>query len=274
MSSRTLKAVLAALLWAAVPVWGWAGQAPAAASSVQGEYVVRENANDCSSPEARSCSFCPAFVRNLNEFRALPFTACDSRLSEKYPEFGRPLWEEIPLDLDLAEKIVTNLFRDPADPGAGPRQWQVWLRAAAPLRAKGEITLWQTRIDIDGDGVPETILRLSSPLSLAYRHGEALWLTEPTPCVFRHGRFYLLDSPNAYTKQSFNAMALIIGDLIVRRVAGHADEYYALERTSDILGPNEKTLESPRRMSVMVLSTHGAGRVCQIHWTPASGRGP
>ena len=50
---------------------------------------------------------CQPFTRNLNQFRKLDFDKCHPRLSSKFPEFSRPYtWEEIPLDLALAEKAI------------------------------------------------------------------------------------------------------------------------------------------------------------------------
>lgn len=155
------------------------------------------------------------YTRNLNQFRRLDFDVCDPRLSEKYPEFTRPVWEEIPFDLSVAEMIIRNA----AGTGQGDPYWAGWLKASEPLRQEGKITLWRTRIDIDWDGAPETILRLYAPLRAAYRPGGTLqWGIDPNPCLHRRSILYMPESPNASMKEAFNNKAFALADIIIRRL--------------------------------------------------------
>jgi hypothetical protein len=152
MSLRNLTQVIACLVFLAIPVLSPAGDAQPAKSPFKGEYFITRNADD----------ICVSYTRNLNQFRRLDFDVCDPRLSEKYPEFTRPVWDEIPFDLALVEQIVKNGSLSPED---GDAWWQAWLKASEALRAEGRLKLWRTRIDVDNDGVLESILRLDNPFT-------------------------------------------------------------------------------------------------------------
>ncbi len=57
-----------------------------------GEYFITKNSDQ----------ICMPFAKNLNQFRKLDFDTCHPRLSEKYPQYTRPEWEEIPFDMALS----------------------------------------------------------------------------------------------------------------------------------------------------------------------------
>ncbi len=203
MSFLKLNWGIAGLLVLVFLSLGWAGQAALAASPFKGEYFVTQNQDPV----------CVPYTRNLNQFRRLDFDVCHPRLSEKYPQFTRPAWEEIPFDLSVAETIIMNLARRPA--GSKDPFWETWLTASAPLRAEGKIKLWRTRIDIDGDGKPETMLRLDNPLSTKYWQGEMSWTVEEDACPYRHSTLYMLESPNDSMKNAFNHVAFALGGDII-----------------------------------------------------------
>ena len=121
MASKILTHAIAGLVFLGLPALGWGGQAQPAASPFKGEYFVTSSHNE----------FCVPFTKNLNQFRRLDFDVCNPRLSEKFPQFTRLAWEEIPLDLAVAEKIVKTMS---SDPGVAERWWQGWLKASEPLR--------------------------------------------------------------------------------------------------------------------------------------------
>lgn len=264
MSPRLLSHIVAAIIFVALPTPGGAGQAQDVGPPARGEYAIQRNLTDCA-PAINACSFCPLFAKNLNEFRSTDFDACEPRLSERHPEFTRPVWDEIPLDLTLAEMIIMNLVRRPT--GHGDPYWTGWLKASEPLRAAGKITLWRTQIDIDSDGAPETVLRLYAPVDIEYRQGQEHWMIEPHPCIYRHSFFYMLESPNTLTKEAFNIGALDIGDIIVRHSPAQPNQYYALGRiVIPVQAPDGQKVA--RDVKVYLLSTHGAGQLCTIHWIP------
>lgn len=106
-------------------------------------------------------SVCAPFTKNLNQFRNLDFDQCAPRLSEKYPEFSRPEWREVPLDLDIAEKA----FRDVSLAFEKSRvemdkKWQAWLQDTIELRASGEVKMWLAEADINNDGISDPIARV------------------------------------------------------------------------------------------------------------------
>lgn len=128
---------------------------PARRGAPKGEFVLTRVDNT-------RIRFCHDYTRNLNQFRHLDFIEPNPRLSTKYPQFSRPHWEEIPLDLKVAEEVILSESGHPLWGGddSGPRAWEDWLQWTEPLRASGKVRLWQTRIDIDGDGRLDTLVRL------------------------------------------------------------------------------------------------------------------
>ena len=259
MVRRSLTFVLAGLVCLALPAMGGAGETKATASPFKGEYFVTENKDD----------ICVPYTRNLNQFRRLDFDVCDPRLSEKFPQFTRPTWEEIPFDLGVAETIIMNLAHKST--GAGDPFWAEWLKVSAPLRAEGTLKLWQTRIDIDNDRAPETLLRLDNPLRTEYSQGRVSWTVVPNACPYRDGILYMAASPNASMWEGFNRIAYAITDILhfsgglVR--AGSYNAYYGVDwrlgLPSWAIG---KRIGATRGLKVYALFNMGAGECCSIDW--------
>jgi hypothetical protein len=260
MSLLKVKWVMTGLLVLVSPSLGCAGQAQPAASPFKGEYFVTQNQDPV----------CVPYTRNLNQFRRMDFDVCHPRVSEKYPQFTRPAWEEMPFDLALAETIIMNLARRPT--GQGDPFWTEWLKASAPFRTEGKLKLWQTRIDIDGDGIHETMLRLDNPLSTKYWQGEMSWTVEADACPYRHSTLYMLKSPNDFMKQQVNHGAGAITDIIhftgSRVHRGESSGYYATSRLTIPAYPDGEQIGATRGMKGYSLSNYGAGEACSINWVP------
>jgi hypothetical protein len=79
---------------------------------------------------------CANFTRNLNQFRHLEYDACHPRLSPKYPEFSRPDWREVPLDVGIAEKAF------------GKSSWQKWQKEVQPSLVRKDMPwpAWSERV--------------------------------------------------------------------------------------------------------------------------------
>jgi hypothetical protein len=252
---------IATLVGLALPALGWAGQRQPAASPFAGEYFCTRNADP----------ICVPFTKNLNQFRRLDFDVCNPRLSGKYPQFSRPQWEEIPFDLGLAETIFKNPLSSPEN---AERWWQVWLKASEPLRTEGKIKLWRTRIDIDDDGKPETIVRLDYPLAPNKGQNEQKWELQQNPCPYRQGKLYMLESPNEIMKKAFNQRASALGDIIHfpfpegQTQPGGRNGYYAVSKLTLPADPKAELIGATRGMKVYVLFDLGAGDVCSIDWVP------
>jgi len=265
MSFLKLKWVIAALLVLVSPSLGWAGQAQPPASPFKGEYFVTRNQDPV----------CVPYTRNLNQFRRMDFDVCHPRLSEKYPQFTRPSWEEIPFDLALVERIVKNPSRSPED---AETWWQAWLRASEPLRAEERLKPWRTRIDIDGDGVPDTIVRLDNPLTTKVWQGEKSWVIEKNPCAYHDGRLYMLNSPSDTLKERFNSRAPDLADLLHfsgRRVSpGETNGYYGVSRLTIPAYPDGDRIGATRGMIIYQLNNWGGGKVCSMNWVPTGAYRP
>jgi hypothetical protein len=260
MTSSTLKQAVAGLVLLGLPALGWAGQAAQAPSPFKGEYFVTRNQDPV----------CVPYTRNLNQFRRLDFDVCNPRLSDKFPRFSRPPWEEIPFDLALVELIIKNIYSRPEN----AVYWDEWLKVSEPFRAEGKIKLWRTQVDIDNDGKPETILRLEHPLTpKEYQDGKG-WKVDQSACVYRNSMLYMLGSPNEMLKNAFNDNVSALGDIIHfpfpegRTQPGGRNGYYGFASRISPAETDGVGIGATRGMKVYVLFHLGAGDVCWINWVP------
>ncbi len=161
------------------------------------------------------CSICQRFKDNLNRFRKVDFDQCNPRISDKFPEFSRPQWKEIPFDLALAEKAIrstrdyTNYGGDRSAEGAEynrkerENRWQQWLKGSAPFREAGQAHMWITKIDMDGDGKEDAILRMTPggryPID---PKRPSIWT-----CDYNIGELYVIESANPKMAAMFNISA-------------------------------------------------------------------
>lgn len=115
-----------------------------------GKYVLRVSKGELPENDyAEDYEFCKSFVDNLNEFRNLDFDDCNPRLSPKYPQFSRPQWEEIPLDMKLVEDVLTN-----------QQSLEDWLKMTQTVRDAGQVEMWHLQADLFGDENKEAIIKL------------------------------------------------------------------------------------------------------------------
>lgn len=156
---------------------------------------------------------CQPFTRNLNQFRKIDFDSCHPRLSDKFPEFTRPAWEEVPFDMALAENVVksagsyvSSKYSDTRDQAEqlGEQHWQKWKMATEAIRKSGQARMWRLQADIDGDGYEETMIRLLP--------GDRYPLYGPVPgslsdwsCDYNVGELYVLEARNPAVKGQFNS---------------------------------------------------------------------
>jgi hypothetical protein len=267
-----MSLAFAALACVALPDLNRLAHAQASASKVMGEYFVTENADP----------ICVPFTRNLNQFRRVDFDACHPRLSEKYPQFTRPMWEEIPFELPLAETIFKSPPTTPPSP-VTEHWWQVWLRVSEPLRAAGKLKMWRTRVDIDGDGGPETIVRLDHLLAPNTEPNEQDAKIQSDACPYRESKLYMVASsfelpairfstdPNMM-KNAFNLRGSVVTDIIHfsggRAYPGQTNRYYGVEGRINLPSLDGQRIGATRGLKIYQLFNMGAGEVCQIDWVP------
>lgn len=126
---------------------------------------------------------CEAFLKNLNSFPNDPPMVCERKVNPKFPAFSKPIWQ--PLDatkhLDLIEQIerwkpYETGFEDPN------RREEILARIKERI-ANGDIRLATTELDIEQDGVSETVLKYEyadcDPMSeshFAFRPGRAFYV--------------------------------------------------------------------------------------------------
>lgn len=183
-------------------------------SSIKGKFV--------STYEATDSPVCKLFTHNLNEFRHLPFSSCNPRLSPKFPEFSRPVWEEIPFDLELAEKVVKGRYENyTSSPFTelAQYQWPSWRDRTEVLRQTGQAHMWRTRIDFDDDGKEETIIRMVPPGDVVdYRAPDrpmsTYYETPPWSCDYNSGVLHMADDARTPVRHSFNGLGGWGNDII------------------------------------------------------------
>ncbi len=214
-------------------------------------------------------SFCQDFTRNLNQFRHLDFGECNPRLSPKFPEFSRPKWEEIPFDLGIAERVVKGAINS-AFSDAYLKKWQV---ASESLRQAGKIRLWRLRIDIDGDGKMDTIIRMDpSPGDVASPLPKKP--SSPYGCDYNFGSLYMFADPTTNPKTADQFNGKYFQDIIHNTVDG-IDYLVLWSPDSQAMGfwnPADDTAEIGATGGVSLANlrqdTSRTGDMCKIDWVP------
>ena len=229
--------------------------------------------------EATDNPVCKLFTRNLNEFRHLAFNSCNPRLSPKFPEFSRPVWEEIPFDLALAEKVVKGRYGDLSRDDYGEqaaRQWSSWRDRTEAFRRAGKAHMWRTRIDFDGDGKEETIIRMlptggvvdyrlpDKPMDPGYD-------TFPWNCDYNNGELHMADDARPEVMHSFNHQGSNGQDIIY--FAGDK-RYYRVDWNPSPPDYPRIQLDTGATAGVIlsVLRVNGGGPYCRVDWVPAKKR--
>jgi len=229
----------------------------------KGEYILMRD-NEPESPD-----LCKTFTRNLNEFRRLPFKQCNPRLSPKYPEFSRPQWEEMQFDLAIAERALKSELNDryPEAVEKVEKKWQHWLSASEQIRKSGQARMWRTRIDFDGDGLEDSIIRM-----LPDRQPKIE--TEPLyNCDYNRGHLFMSETAHPEIASSFRGR---YGDIIY--FAGDK-RYYGVDWDGEQApttgqGPQSETPDIGGTAGVLISQLNWTGNLvtrglsCVIHWVP------
>lgn len=204
-----------------------------------GEYFITKNSDQ----------ICMPFAKNLNQFRKLDFDTCHPRLSEKYPQYTRPEWEEIPFDMALAERVARGP-RSGTNPEINERNWRRWLDATASLRASEQLKMWRTRIDVDGDGNVETIVRLGHTYVDTYvADGKPF---EQQNCPNLYSGFMMTESVNPEVKRNFNEGNDSGSDIIYDR---SVKRYYLIRWSDGWLSLDGKDIGATRAVLVSKIYT-------------------
>lgn len=211
---------------------------------------------------------CVPFTENLNQFRELDFDECAPRLSEKFPEFSRPQWKEVPLDLEVAEKAFKGYGGEKLKPGEGT-YWKNWLIETAELRAAGKVKMWLTEVDINHDGILDPIARVQ------YAHPASSLPVKQRGCVYSHsGLRFLSPSPELfgpYKHFYFGRDADII-------YASATEHHYSVEWSEGQVGPilDGQKIGATRGVLVDLAreSRESPGPVCYINWVPTGSYRP
>jgi len=206
---------------------------------------------------------CPTFTKNLNQFRKLDFDECAPRLSEQYPEFSRPEWKEVPLDLEIAEKAFKDFGGSKLKRGEGV-YWNNWLKETASLRAAGKVKMWITEVDINNDGTPDPIARVQ------YAHPASGLPVLQRSCIYSHSGLWKL-SPNTewlYSGQSHFYFGWG-SDIIFSK---NTEKLYSVHWAESQVGPILDGDEIGATRGVLVDLSPGVQfspiHVCYINWVP------
>jgi len=221
------------------------------AKSPAGEYVLRASVGGYK-------EFCTTFTSNLNEFRNLDFNTCDARLSPKYLQFSRPQWEEIPLDMDMVNRILTNR------PSIGFKRW---LEVYKTALASNKVKLWRIQVDLLNDGNLDTMIRLD----------HASDGTQPY-CSYFDSKQTIANIPEPeasklYAYDRFNNDDRLGGDMIYD---ANTKRYYLLNwnRYAGVRGGglSFSDIGATASVTVSVANSRTFGPVCWIDWVAAGHR--
>jgi len=208
---------------------------------------------------------CPAFTKNLNQFRKLDFDECAPRLSQQYPEFSRPEWKEVPLDLGFAEKAFRDVSLEYTQSRSEmDRKWQSWLDETADLRKNGQVKMWMTEADINNDGTPDPIARVQ------YAHPASSLPILQRGCVYSHSGLWKL-SPNTVGINGGRSHFYFTRDSDIIYFS-KTERFYSLEWAEGQVGPILDGREIGATRGVLVELARSAGSslipVCYINWVP------
>lgn len=214
---------------------------------------------------------CEPFTQNLNEFRKLDFDECAPRLSEKFPEFSRPEWKEVPLDLEIAEKTFKDLSLEYEKSKVEMAQkWQTWLNETAELRIAGKVKMWLTEVDINHDGILDPIARVQ------YAHPASSLPVKQRGCVYSHSGLRFLSAPPAdlfgpHKHFYFSRDA----DIIYSNKTQHS---YSVEWSEGQVGPilDGQKIGATRGVLIdLAREAHSSPiPVCHINWVPTGSYRP
>lgn len=194
-------------------------------TTILGQYVaypVHELATRVTRP---ACSGCKILVKNLNQFRDVPFGSNNPRLSPRYPQFQRPHWTPIPWNRALAKAAETRCpggICTPYNASDRPAIWANWLRQTKASRRAHQPLLWRTTVDLLGNGEHETLICLRAS-SLGYVSGTPTSAPLPSspPCPFTDSRLYMLPSPHPRMAHAFDRENM--GEVWSRSIFGPTD---------------------------------------------------
>ncbi len=222
------------------------------ASPFKGEFVVTRTEDPV----------CIPLVKNLNEFRRHDFKECIPRVSKKYPQFKYPDWKEVPLDLEIAEKAFKgfSLFAPNGEPAATVR-WQKWLKETETLRANGQIKMWLTEVDIDNDGVVDTIARVDRAHPALDRP-----IAERT-CPITDSGLWMVKGGSKERQDHFNEM-LRGSDIVSELDSVTSYTLDWLEIPDIYMDRPPKGLTGTLHVLISTAPHVGSVQVCNISWVP------
>lgn len=117
------------------------------ASRLKGRFALRGS-------RSGENGFCSAFTKNLNSFSNLNFDQCNPRLSSKLSKLDRPSWNEVPLNMYVARKIITSRN------GVWGADWVRWLEITKEARRAQKVKMWSLNADLMRDGRYESLVKL------------------------------------------------------------------------------------------------------------------
>lgn len=208
---------------------------------------------------------CVPFTKNLNQFRKLDFDECAPRLSEKFPEFSRPQWREVPMDLEIAEKAFRDLSVEYEKSKVEMDQkWQHWLSETAELRIAGKVKMWLTEVDINHDGILDPIARVQ------YAHPASSLPVKQRGCVYSHsGLRYLSPRPIPFFGPKNHFYFGRDADIIY---SSKTEQSYSVEWSEGQVGPILDGQDIGATRGVLIELAREArespGPVCYINWVP------
>lgn len=129
---------------------------------VAGKYKMIEDSiyipqSDGITKVEKNAEVCTAFLKNLEAFPPFPPMACDVKFKPEFTDFKTPEWQDI--DVWENRDLWLQLARTPPKDNIEKEQRLAYLKD----RIKSGMVVFRTaRFDIDNDGVPDKVLRISN----------------------------------------------------------------------------------------------------------------
>ena len=171
--------------------------------------------------------------------------------------------------MGLAEKALKAELNDryPQPVESVEKRWQHWLTASEKYRKSGEARMWRTRIDFDGDGLEDTIIRM-----VPDRQAE-IETDFPENCDYNQGHLFMSETAHQDIARSFRGS---YGDIIY--FSGDKRYYGVLwngiSAPTGGSGPQSETPDIGGTGGVLLTRLTwdgygvGEGLTCVIHWVP------
>lgn len=188
---------------------------------------------------------CEAYEKNLARFESEPYGMACGRKLDPALGFTRPTWEK--LDAFQHVNLLQQIYSRPGEPELDAESWMKRLKEMVGRGMVIEIT----RLDLDGDGKPENMVRVGSPKPCDPKQGIAR-----SSMTVGRGRFMVIVD-QSLTK--VEATILPPDDVFLYKGKVYADALGMSHQMGRPGGPDAA-------LFLFGFLRYGAGDICKFHY--------